>query len=201
MLQAAVRAERHGVPAKGLTGSGYDGHAFWDTEIFVLPLLTFIYPHCVAEALRWRQLTLPAARALADQLGHKGAAFPWRTINGAESFGYWPAGAAAFHINADIADAVVRYVSITGDEEFERTTGVELLTETARMMHSLGHYDQHGRFHIDGVTGPDEYSALANDSTYTNPMAQANLRAAADTAERHPRQAAALGVDEEEIRV
>ncbi|MEV6162154.1 glycosyl hydrolase family 65 protein [Streptomyces sp. NPDC052052] len=200
VLQAAVRAERHGVPAKGLTGSGYDGHAFWDTEIFVLPLLTFLYPHCVAEALRWRRLTLPAARNRADQLGRKGAAFPWRTINGAECSGYWPAGAAAFHINADIADAVVRYVLITGDEEFERTTGVELLTETARMMHSLGHYDQHGHFHIDGVTGPDEYSALADDSTYTNLMAQANLRAAADTAERHPQQAVALGVDEEEIR-
>ncbi|MDF3292639.1 glycoside hydrolase family 65 protein [Streptomyces silvisoli] len=201
VLQAAARAEHRAIPAKGLTGSGYDGHAFWDTEIFVLPMLTFTYPRCVAEALRWRQLTLPAARARARQLGLKGAAFPWRTIDGAECSGYWPAGTAAFHVNADIANAVVRYVSITGDEEFERATGVELLVETARLWLSLGHYDPHGGFHINGVTGPDEYSALANDSLYTNIQAQANLRAAADTAERHLQQGAALGVDEEETRV
>ncbi|MFF3877810.1 glycoside hydrolase family 65 protein [Streptomyces sp. NPDC001978] len=198
VLQAAARAERRAVPAKGLTGSGYDGHAFWDTEIFVLPVLTFTHPPCVAEALRWRQETLPAARARARQIGLRGAAFPWRTIDGSECSGYWPAGTAAFHINADIADAVVRYVSVTGDEEFEREAGVELLVETARLWRSLGHHDPHGCFHIDGVTGPDEYSALMDDNVYTNLMAQVNLRAAADAAERHPEQAAVLGVDEEE---
>ncbi|MCQ4083873.1 family 65 glycosyl hydrolase [Streptomyces sp. RB6PN25] len=198
VLQAAVRAERRAIPAKGLTGSGYDGHAFWDTETFVLPMLTFTHPRCVAEALRWRQLTLPAARDRAHQLGLKGAAFPWRTIDGAECSGYWPAGTAAFHVNADIANAVVRYISLTGDEEFERATGVELLVETARMWYSRGYYDPHGRFHIDGVTGPDEYSALADDNAYTNLTAQANLRAAADAAQRHPQQAAALSVDEAE---
>lgn len=199
VLQAAARAEQRAIPAKGLTGSGYDGHCFWDTETFVLSLLTFSYPRCVAEALRWRQNTLPAARVRARQLNLKGAAFPWRTIDGAECSGYWPAGAAAFHINADIADAVVRYVSATGDVDFERETGVELLVETARLWQSLGHHDSHGSFHIDGVTGPDEYSALADDNVYTNLMAQKNLQGAADVSERHPQQAAALGVDEEEI--
>lgn len=198
VLQAANRAERRAIPAKGLTGSGYDGHSFWDTETFVLPLLTYTSPNCVAEALRWRQSTLPAARARARQLGLRGAAFPWRTIDGAECSGYWPAGTAAFHINADIAAAAVRYLSVTGDTDFERETGVELLVETARLWHSLGHHDSGGRFHIDGVTGPDEYSALANDNTYTNLMARVNLQAAADAAERHAAQAAALGVDEEE---
>nr|WP_245568144.1 glycosyl hydrolase family 65 protein [Nocardia jiangxiensis] len=198
VIQAAVRAEQRAIPAKGLTGSGYDGHAFWDTEIFVLPLLTFAHPNCVAEALRWRQRTLPAARARARQLGLKGAAFPWRTIDGAECSSYWPAGTAALHINADIAHAVIRYVSLTGDVEFERETAVELLVETARLWYSLGHHDSLGHFHIDGVTGPDEYSAIADDNTYTNLMAQENLRAAADTAERHPDQAATLGVDDEE---
>ncbi|MGW3727503.1 glycoside hydrolase family 65 protein [Streptomyces sp. NPDC000851] len=198
VLQAGNRAEQRAIPAKGLTGSGYDGHSFWDTETFVLPLLTYTSPNCVAEALHWRQDTLPTARARARQLGLRGAAFPWRTINGAECSGYWPAGTAAFHINADIAAAVVRYVSATGDTDFEREAGVELLVETARLWHSLGHHDSGGRFHIDGVTGPDEYSALANDNTYTNLMARANLQAAVDAAERHPAQAAALGVDEEE---
>jgi alpha,alpha-trehalose phosphorylase len=198
VLQAGARAEQRAIPAKGLTGSGYDGHAFWDTETFVLPLLTYTSPDAVAEALRWRQNTLPAARERAAQLGLRGAAFPWRTIAGPEGSAYWPAGTAAFHVNADIADAVVRYVSATGDTGFERETGVELLVETARLWRSLGHHDPHGTFHIDGVTGPDEYSAIADDNTYTNLMARANLIAAAEAVERHPEQAARLGVDDEE---
>ncbi|MET9896217.1 glycosyl hydrolase family 65 protein [Streptomyces sp. NPDC006465] len=198
VLQAGARAEQRAIPAKGLTGSGYDGHAFWDTETFVLPLLTYTSPGAVAEALRWRQNTLPAARERAAQLGLRGAAFPWRTIAGSEGSAYWPAGTAAFHVNADIADAVIRYTAATGDRRFERDTGVELLTETARLWRSLGHHDHQGKFHIDGVTGPDEYSAVADDNTYTNLMARANLLAAADVVERHPRRAAELGVDEEE---
>ncbi|MHC3467108.1 glycoside hydrolase family 65 protein [Streptomyces sp. 7R007] len=198
VLQAGARAEQRAIPAKGLTGSGYDGHAFWDTETFVLPLLTYTAPEAVGEALRWRHSTLPAARDRAAQLGLEGAAFPWRTIDGSEGSAYWPAGTAAFHVNADIADAVVRYVQATGDGEFEREAGVELLVETARLWRSLGHHDAHGVFHIDGVTGPDEYSAVADDNTYTNLMARANLLAAADAVERHPDIAADLGVDEEE---
>ncbi|MEU2618018.1 glycosyl hydrolase family 65 protein [Streptomyces sp. NPDC007157] len=198
VLQAGARAEQRAIPAKGLTGSGYDGHAFWDTEMFVLPVLTHTAPDAVAEALRWRYNTLPAARERATQLGLDGAAFPWRTIAGSEGSAYWPAGTAAFHVNADVADAVVRYVAATGDTDFERDTGVELLVETARLWRSLGHHDSRGAFHIDGVTGPDEYSAVADDNTYTNLMARANLLAAADVVERHPRQAARLGVDAEE---
>ncbi|CAL9345321.1 glycosyl hydrolase family 65 protein [Streptomyces sp. Tu 3180] len=198
VLQAGARAEGRAIPAKGLTGSGYDGHAFWDTEVFVLPLLTCTVPDAAAEALRWRQTTLPAARERAAQLGLRGAAFPWRTIEGSEGSAYWPAGTAAFHVNADIADAVVRYVQATGDERFEHDTGVELLVETARLWRSLGHHDDRGAFHIDGVTGPDEYSAVADDNTYTNLMARANLLAAADACKRHPDRAAELGVDEEE---
>ncbi|MEU2285326.1 glycosyl hydrolase family 65 protein [Streptomyces sp. NPDC013178] len=198
VLQAGARAEQRAIPAKGLTGSGYDGHAFWDTETFVLPLLTYTAPEAVSEALRWRRNTLDAARERAAQLGLGGAAFPWRTIEGSEGSAYWPAGTAAFHVNADIADAVVRYVAATGDTDFERDTGVELLVETARLWRSLGHHDAHGTFHIDGVTGPDEYSAVADDNTYTNLMARANLLAAADVVERHPEEAAALGVDAEE---
>lgn len=147
VLQAGARAEQRAIPAKGLTGSGYDGHAFWDTETFVLPLLTYTAPGAVAEALRWRQNTLPAARERAAQLGLSGAAFPWRTIAGEEGSAYWPAGTAAFHVNADIADAVVHYTAVTGDKPFERDTGVELLVETARLWRSLGHHD-----HQEGST-------------------------------------------------
>ncbi|TRV76822.1 glycoside hydrolase family 65 protein [Streptomyces sp. 130] len=198
VLQAGARAEQRAIPAKGLTGSGYDGHAFWDTEMFVLPLLSYTEPKAVAEALRWRQATLPAARDRAVQLGLDGAAFPWRTIDGSEGSAYWPAGTAAFHVAADIAHAAVRHTAVTGDADFERETALELLVETARLWRSLGHHDPHGVFHIDGVTGPDEYSAVVDDNTYTNLMARSNLLAAADVCERHPEEAARLGVDEEE---
>ncbi|UXI82248.1 family 65 glycosyl hydrolase [Streptomyces vinaceusdrappus] len=198
VLQAGARAEQRAIPAKGLTGSGYDGHAFWDTEMFVLPVLTYTEPRAVAEALRWRRDTLPAARDRAAQLGLRGAAFPWRTIDGSEGSAYWPAGTAAFHVAADIAHAAVRYTAATGDTDFERDTALELLVETARLWRSLGHHDHHGVFHIDGVTGPDEYSAITDDNTYTNLMARSNLLAAADVCERHPDDAARLGVDDEE---
>ena len=198
VLQAGARAEGRAVPAKGLTGSGYDGHAFWDTESFVLPVLTYTFPVAAADALRWRHSILPIARERAATLGFRGAAFPWRTIAGEECSGYWPAGTAAFHVNADIADAVVRYVDATGDTDFEREIGHDLLVETARLWGSIGHFHRDGSFRIPGVTGPDEYSALADDNVYTNLMAKQNLAAAAGAVGRHPEQAEALGVTAEE---
>jgi alpha,alpha-trehalose phosphorylase len=199
LFQAATRAEQRAIPAKGLTGNGYDGHAFWDTESFVLQVLSYLDAGCVAHALRWRHSTLPDARDRAEQLGLKGATFPWRTITGPECSAYWPAGTAAFHVNGDVADAVIRYVRATGDVEFERGEGLELLVETARLWQSLGHTDPRGLFRISGVTGPDEYSAVADNNVYTNLMAQQNLLAAADAALRHQEEAAQLGVTESEI--
>jgi alpha,alpha-trehalose phosphorylase len=199
VLQASARAETRAIAAKGLTGTGYDGHAFWDTEGFVLPTLTYMAPRVVHDALCWRHSTLGPARDRARQLGLRGAAFPWRTIHGEECSGYWPAGTAAFHINADIAVAAARYARATADEEFEREFGTELLVETARLWASLGNHGADGRFHIAGVTGPDEYSAIADDNVYTNLMAQVNLAAAADAATRHAEVAAALEVSEGEI--
>ncbi|MGW3175710.1 glycoside hydrolase family 65 protein [Streptomyces sp. NPDC001153] len=198
VLQAAARGENRAIPAKGLTGTGYDGHCFWDTESYVLPVLSYTAPEAVASALRSRHRMLPAARERARQLGLAGAAFPWRTIDGAECSAYWPAGTAAFHVNADIALAAVRYVMATGDEDFERGEGLDLLVDTARLWRSLGHHDTEGVFHIDGVTGPDEYSAIARDNLYTNLMARQNMLAAANVATRHPDRAEELGVDEEE---
>lgn len=198
VLQAGARAEQRGIAAKGLTGPGYDGHTFWDTETFVLPMLSHTVPDAAADALRWRKQILPLALERAAQLGLAGAAFPWRTIRGQECSGYWPAGTAAFHVNADIADAAIRHVNATGDTDFERDVALELLVQTARLWRSLGHHDLEGHFRIDGVTGPDEYSAVADNNVYTNLMAQRNLRAAADAVARHPEQAAELGVDAEE---
>lgn len=196
--QNATFADGHGIPAKGLTGRGYNGHTFWDTEIFLLPMLTHCAPAHVASALRWRASTLPQAQARALQLGLRGAAFPWRTISGAECAAYLPAGTAAFHVNADIAHALSEYVASTGDLEFEREVGAPLLVETARLWLSLGYHDAKnaGRFSIDGVTGPDEYSVLVDNNAYTNLMAQANLRAAIGAVERHGGDHCAVGEQE-----
>ncbi|BCY09418.1 glycoside hydrolase family 65 protein [Actinoplanes sp. L3-i22] len=198
VLQAGARADRRPIAAKGLTGAGYDGHVFWDTERYVLPVLTYLRPDAASGALRWRHATLGLARERAATLGWAGAAFPWRTIRGQECSGYWPAGTAAVHLAADIADAVVRYVQATGDTAFDRDVGLELLVETARLWASFGHYDRDGRFHLGGVTGPDEYTAVADDNVYTNLMARRNLIAAADAAARHPDRAGELKVGEEE---
>jgi alpha,alpha-trehalose phosphorylase len=198
LLQASARAERRAIPAKGLTGPGYDGHSFWDTETFILPVLTHTIPAAAADELRWRHSTLPAARRRAGELGLRGAAFPWRTIHGEECSGYWPAGTAAFHVNADVADAVLRFVAATGDVEFERQVGMNILVETARLWRSLGHHDMQGGFRIDGVTGPDEYSAVADDNVYTNLMARRNLLGAAEACGRHQDRARELGVTAEE---
>ncbi|WP_104523890.1 glycoside hydrolase family 65 protein [Blastococcus atacamensis] len=199
VLQAGLRAERQAIPAKGLTGPGYDGHTFWDTETYVLPVLTYTAPHAVRDALIWRHSTLGLARDRARVLGLRGAAFPWRTIRGEETSGYWPAGTAAFHINADIADAVIRYHHATLDESFDRDYGAELLLETARLWASLGHFDAEHGFRIDGVTGPDEYTAVVDNNVYTNLMAQRNLREAAEAVRRQPEVAARLGITDDEV--
>ncbi|WP_199514084.1 glycoside hydrolase family 65 protein [Nucisporomicrobium flavum] len=200
VLQAGARAERRAIGAKGLTGPGYDGHAFWDTEGFVLPLLTYVAPHAAADVLRWRHSILGQARHRARTLGLAGAAFPWRTIHGEECSAYWPAGTAALHLNAVIARAADRYRDVTGDEELEEECGLEILVETARLWISQGHHDADGVWHVDGVTGPDEYSAVADDNLFTNLMAARNLRAAVAACERRPEAAARLGVDADETR-
>jgi alpha,alpha-trehalose phosphorylase len=178
ILQAGARAEGRAIPAKGLTGPGYDGHAFWDTESYVLPVLTYTLPSAAADALRWRHSILPQAKERARQLGLAGAAFPWRTIAGEECSAYWPAGTAAFHVTADIADAVARFQLAAGSEDYAKRFVADLLVESARLWISLGYFDAAGEFRIDGVTGPDEYSAIADNNVYTNMMAKRNLRAA-----------------------
>jgi alpha,alpha-trehalose phosphorylase len=199
VLQAGARGESRAIAAKGLTGPGYDGHSFWDSETFVLPVLTYTIPEAARDALRWRHSTVDTAKERATALGLRGAAFPWRSINGAECSAYWPAGTAAFHVNADIADATLRYLEASADKDFEADHGVELLVETARLWMSLGHHDVHGGFRIDGVTGPDEYTAIVDNNIYTNLMAQRNLRGAAAACERQPEVAERLEVSGDEL--
>ena len=189
LAQAAARADGQGVPAKGMTGSGYSGHYFWDTEIYVLPFLAYTTPLWARNALRMRYLMLPAARRRAFQLNEAGALFPWRTINGEEASAYYAAGTAQYHINADVTYALAKYVRATGDVEFLFSEGVDIVVETARLWATLGFWrssdgviDGEGdTFHIHGVTGPDEYTTVVNDNLFTNVMARFNLRFAART--------------------
>lgn len=180
LAQATLRADGQGVPAKGLTGGGYDGHYFWDTEIYLLPFLIHASPQIARDLLRFRHGMLDAARRKARTVGERGALFPWRTINGEEASAYYWAGTAQYHIDADVAYALRKYVELTGDEEALREFGAEILVETARLWTSLGfHAADTGAFHIHGVTGPDEYTAVVDDNTYTNLMARENLSYAA----------------------
>jgi alpha,alpha-trehalose phosphorylase len=185
VLQAAARAESAGVPAKGLTGQAYEGHYFWDTEIYVLPFLIYTSPRIAKNLLTFRYNMLPQARLRARQLGHRGAMYPWRTINGEEASAYYAAGTAQYHINADIMYALRKYVQATGDAKFLQDCGAEMLVETARLWLDLGFYSnaKGGKFCINGVTGPDEYNAVVNNNAYTNLLARENLRYAAETVE------------------
>ena len=183
ILQASARAEMTGVAAKGLTGQAYEGQYFWDTEIYLLPFLIYTSPGTAKNLLRFRYGMLDHARARAQELGHRGALFPWRTISGEEASAYYAAGTAQYHINADIMYALRKYVNATGDQEILFECGAEMLVETARLWCSLGFFlpTKGGKFCINGVTGPDEYNTVVNNNTYTNLMARENLRYAVDT--------------------
>jgi alpha,alpha-trehalose phosphorylase len=185
ILQAAARAENTGIPAKGLTGQAYDGHYFWDSEVYVLPFLTYTNPSLSKNQLEFRYSILDKARQRSHELHERGAKFPWRTINGEEASAFYAAGTAQYHINADIMYALQKYVEVTGDEEFLHEKGVELLVETARLWYGHGFFSQPagGKFCIHGITGPDEYTTVVDNNTYTNLMAQDNLGCAATQVE------------------
>ena len=183
ILQAASRTDGLGLPAKGLTGKGYEGHYFWDTEIYVLPFLSYTNPKLAKNLLNFRYCLLDKARQRAKAVNQKGALFPWRTINGEEASAYYAAGTAQYHINADIVFGMRKYVEITGDREFLFKEGAEILVETARLWYDLGFFSERneGKFCIYGVTGPDEYNTVVNDNLYTNLMAKENMQYAVST--------------------
>lgn len=209
---SAARSDQLGIGAKGVSGSGYEGHYFWDTEIYLLPFLTYTSPRVARNALRFRVNLLPQARERASVLSLEGALFPWRTINGEEASAYYAAGTAQYHIDADIAHAFTKYRQITGDSEFMFRDGAAVLVETARMWADLGFWRQEAdgteTFHIHGVTGPDEYTTVVNNNMFTNSMAKANLMSAAKLIREMEREnpaafnrvADALGLRDDEVR-
>ncbi|MCR5688603.1 MAG: family 65 glycosyl hydrolase [Lachnospiraceae bacterium] len=185
-LLAAAPCDSHsGIAAKGLTGEGYEGHYFWDTEMYIVPFFTLTDPALARNILSFRYATLDKARSNAKLVGHKkGALYPWRTITGVECSGYFPSGTAAYHINGAISYAVNLYYLATGDDGFMKEMGLEMLIETARLWLDTGVYDRKGRFLIHEVTGPDEYTCMVSNNYYTNACAKYNLETAAGLYER-----------------
>ncbi|BDR55293.1 kojibiose phosphorylase [Bombiscardovia apis] len=182
-LAQATAHITNGIGAKGLSGLGYDGHYFWDTEIYILPFLVYTDPERARKALHYRYMMLPAARRRAAIMNLSGALFPWRTIDGEEGSAYFPTGTAQYHIDGDIAYSLAQYVQVSGDDDYLAEEGIDILVETARMWLSLGSYQSDGCFHIHCVTGPDEYTAMVDDNLYTNQMARFNLQSASMAAQ------------------
>jgi len=209
LLQSAGRDKHSNISAKGLSGEGYEGHYFWDTEIYMFPVFLMTQPDIARQLLLYRYSTLEQARDRAREMGHRqGALFPWRTISGTECSSFFPSGTAQYHISADIAYSYIQYYLAEQDRDFLLSYGAEVLIETARLWADIGHY-YNGAFHIDEVTGPDEYTCCVNNNYYTNVMAKHNLKWAAKScsilesydAQGFKALCDRLGVTEEEISV
>jgi alpha,alpha-trehalose phosphorylase len=186
ILQATARVDGLGVPAKGVSGRGYEGQYFWDTEIYVVPFLVHTSPELARQVLGFRCAMLGRARARAREVGHRGALYPWRTIAGEEASAWYAAGTAQYHINADVAYALLHYLFVTGDLAFFLDEATQVMVETARLWMDLGFFSERrgGAFCINGVTGPDEYTTVVDNNAYTNLMARTNLEGAIRVFER-----------------
>jgi len=183
------------VGARGLAGTGYGGHVFWDSDTFVLPFLVATHPESARAMLEYRIRRLPAALEAARSMGRAGARFPWESAHTGLDVTPRSArdrsgrvvpirtGQLEEHIVADVSWAACCYVDWSGDEEFARGPGLDILVETARYWASRIRVETDGSAHIFGVVGPDEYHEPVDDNAYTNVMARWNLRRAAEAVE------------------
>ena len=199
MLIAAPRNDdRVNIGAKTLSGFGYRGHAFWDTEIFMLPLFIYTAPHIAKNLLNYRYNNLPGARRKAEANGFEGAQFPWESADtGDEVTPTWVphfaeptrlvriwTGDIEIHISADIAHAAYQYWQATGDDEWFIERGIELILDTAKFWASRAEWNaEMNRYEYTDVIGPDEYHEHIDNNAYTNRMAQWNLQTALDMLE------------------
>ncbi len=175
LIQSVGKDVYSNIAAKGLSGEGYEGHYFWDTEMYIQPFFILTNAIISKNLIDYRYRTLNYARENARILGHrKGALYPWRTIMGKECSGFFPSGSAAYHINGDITYAIVSYYLATKDLEFISQKGAEIVFETARLWIDVGNY-YNGKFVINEVTGPDEYTCMVNNNYFTNLAAKYNL--------------------------
>lgn len=175
-LNAGKHNETH-IAAKGITGEGYEGHYFWDTEAYMLPYFILTNPNKARKILMYRYLTLDQSRREARNLGvNRGAKIAWRTIDGLESSAYFLAGSAQIHINSDVALGIRNYYYATHDLNFMIKYGMEVILETALFLLDYGFFDDDNKFHIYQVTGPDEYTVLVDDNYYTNLVAKQHFK-------------------------
>ena len=171
LFQSVGRDKSSNIAAKGLSGEGYEGHYFWDTEIYIFPMFLFTNPKIAKNLLDYRYGILDSARKRAKAMGHKkGALYPWRTISGDECSPFFPAGTAQYHINPDVAYSIIQYHTVTEDLKYIAEKGLEVLLEISRCMYDMGHFGRDDLFRIDSVTGPDEYTCIVNNNYYTNVM-------------------------------
>ena len=162
--------------AKGLSGPGYGGLYWWDTEMYMMPFFLYTAPEKARNLLHYRYLTLDGAREKARHYRYDGAMYPWVTIDGPERSGDWQYGMLEQHVSSAVAHAVKHYLQVTGDDEFLWQYGVEMLVETSRFWASRVTFSERkGRYGINHITGPDEYAVAINNNCYCNVMAQANL--------------------------
>ncbi|HAU32257.1 MAG TPA: family 65 glycosyl hydrolase [Desulfotomaculum sp.] len=175
LIQSVGKDRYCNVAPKGLSGDGYEGHYFWDSEMYIQPFFTITKPDISRNLIEYRYRTLDMARENARVLGHKsGALYPWRTIMGRECSGYFPSGSAQYHINGDIAYSIIAYFLATKDIGFIQEKGAEIVFETARIWTDVGNFHE-GKFYINDVSGPDEYTCIVNNNYYTNVLAQYHL--------------------------
>uniref|UniRef100_UPI002ACF059F glycoside hydrolase family 65 protein n=1 Tax=Chloroflexus sp. TaxID=1904827 RepID=UPI002ACF059F len=196
LIAAPRRDNRVNIGAKTLSGFGYRGHTFWDTEIFMLPLFTYTAPGIARNLLDYRCLTLPAARAKARAAGYEGAWYAWESADtGDEVTPVWVpdfhdkkklarvwTGDLAIHISADVAYAVQQFWQATGDDAWYIERGAEIVLDTAKFFASRAEWlAERGCYGYTDVIGPDEYHDHVNNNAYTNLLAQWNLRAGLET--------------------
>ncbi len=181
-VMSPTHDNRMNIGAKGLSGSGYRGHAFWDTEIFMLPYFVYTNPIEAKSLLEYRYNCLNASRELAKQRGFEGAMFPWEAswITDGETTPSWcQTGEIEIHITADIAAAVYNYFVVTGDEQFMRDCGYELILETAKFWASRLEWNRKTRrYELTNVIGPNEYKENIDNNAFTNYLARYNMQLA-----------------------
>lgn len=182
--------QRMNIGAKALTGEGYKGHTFWDTEIFLLPYYCFTDPEAARKLEEYRYLSLPGAHAKAVHNGYRGAMFPWESawlddgevtpefmdvdIVTGKPVKVW-SGIIEQHISSDVAFGVWQYGILTDDQEYMEKYGYELIMDTAVFWASRLEKGEDGKYHINDVVGPDEFREHVNDNAFTNYMAHWNM--------------------------
>jgi trehalose/maltose hydrolase-like predicted phosphorylase len=198
LIGSAHDTDEAALGARGLTGSGYRGHVFWDADVFVLPFFAATQPAFARAMLEYRIRRLPVAQEIAREHRQKGARYAWESARTGRDVTPSSArdragnlvpirtGQLEEHIVADVAWATSHYIDWTGDQAFARGAGLTMLIETARYWASRVRLDAGGSAHILGVIGPDEYHDPVDDNAFTNVMARWNLRRAADAVEEAP---------------